>query len=532
MIGSVVVAAVGSLALANVNTMAWFGLDEGADAAPPATTVLDAEGETLAEQVVVQLVRESDPSGWKAGKVNATVNDPFSLTCLGERVAWASARTRTLSSDGGQGAVTALAYPAGAGATAHAQIVAAATVCGEGHEENGLGVEGVGYRRGAAAVQVFRRGDVVVVVSASPAERMPDEEWLTDLDDRTAALLADRCLDLTSSPQDIGRNPWVDPESFTGRLTPVDVAVPDVEVTTAEEVTTDPVVPLDVIAPALPEVPARPEPLVPEATDLPPLPLEVERPTAPVPPAEPDLNGRAQLAIPDPEGPGCGWEFTGEAVPEFDAKEAETRHERAVTKEQQRLVDERVEFERGKVAFYRAWAEHERAATAYQSYVDEMTLVVAQWQVVIDARAEYVAEFEKYRRSRDAYDAFVAEQQEARETYDAQVEDCLELGGAFDGEVDTSCPPQIPAILSQTPPQLLPKPVPSALAQLPTGWEPPAPVVEPPVESQDTAGDEGRDQGRNAGGDDREDDREDRGGDGPRGERAPGEGGPGGRQDR
>ncbi len=477
---SVAVAAIGSLVLANVDTMRWFGIGDDADAAAPATRVLSAEGETVAEQVVVQLVKESTPEGWKAGKLNASVNDPYSLTCLSERAAWSTARTRAITAEGGEGSVTALAYPAGAGAAAYAEVKAAVAVCAEGAEETGRGVEGMRYRKGAAAVEVVRRGDVVAVVSASPADRMPGEKWLTDLDDRAAALLVDRCLDPTAPAADVHRNPWVDPETFRGNLTTVAVPFPDVEMTTAEEITKDPVVPLDQVAEELAPAPVRPEPLTPAATDLPDLPLEVERPVAPTPPAEPDLDGRAERAVADPSGPGCGWAFTGEAVPAFDTGEAEELHRKAVKKERERLVDDAVAFEQAKVNHYRAWVEYERAASAYRGYVDEMTLVLAQWQVVIDARAEFVAEFELYRTSKQAYDDFVAEQQEARTAYEAAVEACRVQVPSPDGEPSADCPAEVPEILLQSAPEVLPRPVPSALAQLPEGWEPPAPVVPEP----------------------------------------------------
>lgn len=482
-VASGVIALVGSLVLQRTDTMAWFDLDdEATSAAGSGLRMLEAEGETPAERVVTELAGWAKPSGWKVGKPKGAVPDSFGLPCLDGPVAWHAARARTLSGDGGEGQVAVIAYPAGGGGAAFAQVREAAGRCAEDVTESGFGTESGAYRRGKTAVQVVRRGDVLAVVSASPADRMPDEGWLTELDDRLARLLGDSCIAVDAPAGDAQRNPFIDPEAFTGNVVMDPVPFPAVDLTRAEDVATDPVVPLDVTPPAVPDAGERPAPLDPPAPDLPDLPLEVALPQAPQPPQAPNLDGRSARAVADPDGPGCGWEFTSQAAPTFDEATATRAAEKARKAEVDRLVNDAAAFEQGKVNFYRAWSEHLTALTGYQTYATELAAVRTQWEVVIDARAEFVEAFERYRASQKRYDEYVVKRDAAQTEYDANLLRCLNPLEWADGQ---TCPAQQPAILTATPPTVEPRPTPSALAQLPEGWEPPAPVVEEPDESDE-----------------------------------------------
>ena len=476
--GSGVLAAVAALVLPHVDTMAWFGVGDSEETTTElAQRLLDAEGETPGEKVVVELARWAKPPQLKAGKVSATVSDPFGLACL-DPMAWSSARSRSLGSEAGDARFTAVVYPAGGGGAAFQQVAEAARACGQQAQENGFGVQGLDWVKGSSAVRVIRRGDVLAVVSSSPAKLLPGEEWTTGLDDRMADLVGLECLVTDAPAADALRNPFIDAETFTGRTVSDQVPFPTVDLTRAEDVATDPVVPLDQTPPPLPTEVERPEPLDPAPTALPDLPAEVARPEAPTPPSEPNLDGTVARSIADPEGPGCGWSYTGQAAPEFDAGAAERAHEQAVKAERERLVDEAVAFEQAKVNFYRAWSEHLSAVAAYEAYVTELSTVLAQWQEVAEARATFVAAFEEYRASVRANEEFQARQTQARATYEAAVQRCLELSPLELLLPDSGCPVERPAILDEAAPTVLPRPVASPQAQLPAAWEPPAPEGE------------------------------------------------------
>lgn len=472
-LASGVVAVVGGLVLSQVDTARWVGADPVAsDDAGSGLRVLDASGESAAEQVVVQLVERSKPEGLKAGKVSAQVAEPYGLSCLDGPVAWTAARTRTLGGD--TGAVTAAAYPAGAGGAAFAQVLQAAGGCADESEQPEYGTEALSYRKGESRVVVVRRGDVLATVSTAPADAMPDDAWLTGLDDRLAGLLKGVCLDDSASAEAVARNPYVDPEAFRGNVVAVPVEFPDVVISRAEDVSTDPAVPLDQ-AP-LPVTPAvdRPEPLDPVAPDLEELPEEVPLPEAPTAPEEPDLAGSAPRAVADPDGPGCGWEFTGETAPAYDAEAAQGAHETAVRAEKERLVEDSVAFENGKVAYYRAWVEYRKAVETYATYATELASVRQSWEVVTTARAAFVEEFETYRRSVEAAEEWQAEREEAQTAYDAAVAACAARPPLEWLDPANGCPAPRPAILDEVAPEVLPRPVPAPEAQLPDGWEPPA----------------------------------------------------------
>lgn len=472
-----VVAVVGALIVSQIDTMRWFGIGQAETAgADSGLRMLEVEGESPAERVATELIGWAKPEGWKAAKTQAEVGDPFGLTCLDGAVAWATARTRLLSDGGAEGQVFVAAYPAGGGGLAFQQASTAASSCATDSKETEFGVESFSYAKGGASVQVIRRGDVLAVVASTPGDRLPGEGWLTALDDRLVALLGDSCRTVDAAADESRRNPFIDPEAFAGNVVLDPVPFPDVDLTRADDVATDPVVALDAVPPTVPDAGERPAPLDPAPIDLPELPAEVQRPEAPVPPKEPDLDGRAQRAVADPDGPGCGWDFTGQAAPKFDEAVASRQAEKAVKAERTRLVDDAVAFEQGKVNFYRAWAEHLTAVQTYSTYVTELGAAREKWQVVIDARSAFVAEFEKYRASLAAVEKFTTDRAAAQKAFEENQLACLDPFISFT-DPSVTCPAPRPAILEQSAPTPLPRPVATPEAQLPADWEPPAPAA-------------------------------------------------------
>jgi hypothetical protein len=204
--------------------------------------------------------------------------------------------------------------------------------------------------------------------------------------------------------------------------------------------------------------------------------------------------------IDDARGPGCGWAFTGQVAPVFDAVKAEGDFVIARKRAERRMAASWVAWQDAKFAYYADHAQYRADARAYRAYAEGVAVVSAAWAVVESARASYFAAVAEYEAAVEVAEVFEVDRLLARETFRVERAACAERanepapaptptptptpdgsgkgkGGDKSSEVVEPeetlpamvCPPVRPDILSQERPGVPPVPVPSDEAQLPQG---------------------------------------------------------------
>ena len=392
--------------------------------------------------------------------------------------------SRVYDIGGSQVVLTVSAFPAGAGAvamqswsnvlgTCSRAAVTVVPVLAPGPDSFVATLPAAPGRPGAAAL-FWRHGDVVAVI-ATPA---PDGRALPALasaaDPVLVQALTGVCANPSSTVADGARSPWVSHDQFTGLASPI-------AVTTSPSPTPAPPagvtpVPATWSPGPLPSVsiPARPvDPVWPP--DLP------TGPPSPVPPsalAPAPTESLVPSRLDDPVGPGCGWSFTGQLAPPFDAGTEAVLAQTRVSQAQQDLVAAQVAWQTEVVAYWQAVADYQAQAAAYTAYTATVRQVAQAWDRLTADRQAYADAVAAYNLALDARQQFLLDQAAAQTAYDDALNACQSgetspspvtstttatpsgTPTASGSPSPTGCPPPVPAILGQVAPTVPPVPTP------------------------------------------------------------------------
>jgi len=411
--------------------------------------------------------------------VCGTGTGPGPVTAAGR--GWAVAKGSQLTNLRAGYTVTVAAYGAGQGAVAFKALAGqvndhCANRSGTAYlvGSTGPGVDAatawVNRSGGTSTAFFWRRGDVVAMVAATgPLAAMG---LVREYDARIAAALAGVCVSTDSAIADARRSPYVNRTRFTGLTTAAPVALPPGLTVPAPVETASPV---DVPTVTLPEEPGLP--FWPEQ-----LPSPVPTPSAPAAPRHLGWNRTVPVQVQDAQGPGCGWSFTGQPVPNFDAAAAAATAAVDLDSATRVLSSDIASYLAEVPAYEAAYTRYLADVRAFQSYAQAVDAVAAAWGVIRMDQAQYHEAMDRYTAAVTARDGFLARQTAARTAYETAVALC-----AGHTPVPTPTPPPpVPATTAPTPPvpttapPLVCPPVPAGII---TQTAPPLP--QPPIEPAD-----------------------------------------------
>lgn len=511
--GAVVTLVVGAFVVLQA-VFPWMTLfDHDAVATPPPLPrVVDARaiadlGPSLAEQVVTQVIG-TDPGtfgAWTASKVTSTVSAPsLGFGCdptdglspvVGRSRSWVRGSGTTAADSV---TLSVRAYPAGGGAVALDGIAQAAVACEAaslGTAGVDVGVEAVTISSRRSSALVWRRGDVLVIaaVEAHGLAGSPSvyADALHQVDDALDAALVGPCLDPQGTTDQATRSPYLNRDAYLGHHVNEEVRfVRSSGMRRAERTTRDPVVKIPSPTVAVPVLDTLPAPLVPTPTSGPTaLPAAVAPPVVPQAPSKPTLAREVQRGVEDTTGPGCGWAFTAQQIPPFDATKAASLFEKDVSTAEHALDRTWTRWQKARVAYYRHFARYLDAAADYRHYAHRIAKISAAWNVIAVARDAYTTAYAAWQDAMSARSVWQIDHDQAKVDYQAAKATCHQQNqeptdppSATEPTSDPStaptpsaspsaptvqCPPQRPTILDEDAPSVVPKPSPDPQAQLP-----------------------------------------------------------------
>jgi hypothetical protein len=470
--------------------MHFIGPEPHSEASPTPKTVpvrVVSDGVASPAEMVVDAVMTTDLSAFKNWDAEPASKTP-TTTSLGfgcdpkDGLAPVVSRSRGFAARNGSAAVviSARAYPAGSGSLVLDGIRQAAISC------SGASVVPTSVETGVEAVQIastrltailWRQGDVVVSLTSERYSRAGSisayDSAISSLDKALTTALQGRCTDTDADLDTYRRSPFIARGTYRGYFKSEEVAVPTPGpgYLVAEE--REGVVPVSdpppiIEAPTEVDRPERPNPA--PLSDPKNLPRELDFPVAPERPKQPASTTKVARATADTTGPGCGWSFTGQAIPVFDEVMADSRFAKDAAAAQAVMLTKWERWQDAKVAYYAAYADYTSAVTAYRDYATEVAKVKAAWKVINAARQEYYDAYNMWREQADAYDSWTKTHSQAVVDYKAAQDAC----DAYEAEPSQS-PSPTPAPTHTPPsgvlgPSSSPTPTPSATA---------APVTEP-----------------------------------------------------
>ena len=455
--------------------------DEPPAASAPAASVAEVAartGKTPAE-VVISLVLATPPAlppgaqpvsalqGVPSSAVDlvcGTRTGPGPVTASGR--GWAVANGSQVTNFQAGYTVTVSAYGAGQGAVAFNALGAqvnddCANRSGTAYlvSSTGTGVDAATARvsRSGAGTTAFfwRRGDVIAMVAATgPSVPM---KMVKEYDARLAAALTGVCVTNDSAAGDAARSPYVDRGGYTGLINAAPVSLP-FGVPAPARASAPPVVDLPLATP--PEEPAFP--FWPER-----VPTPVPTPSAPVMPAYPALTATAPVQVPDGQGPGCGWAFTGQPVPNFDAAAAASKAAVDAERASNKLGANAASYVAGVGVYGAAYTRYLAEVRVFQAYAKALDEVAAAWEVIRLDQADYQEALELYTAALTARDLFLAQQLAAKTTYATALALCAGT------PTPPTSPTRPPVTVPTTAPTGAPTPTPPVLVCPPV----PAPII-------------------------------------------------------
>ena len=306
---------------------------------------------------------------------------------------------------------------------------------------------------------MWRRGDVVasVTVAGGPTS-LP--ALVLAFDPALLARLASSCADLHPVFTDAARSPYGDRAAYQGWQVPLPVQIPPIGPPSPPPGVFP--VPLDQTATPLPSIsiPVQPvPPLWPVA-----LPTAVQSPIAPTPPGAEPTSTQVPIPTEDPVGPGCGWSFTGQIPPPFDAAAAQAAGDAATQSAREQLGASQQAWQQAALDFWSSQSLYDSIATQYVAYAAAVRTVAKAWDRITADREQYAQALTDYTTALATQADFLARRAAAQAAYDAALAACSSIPTPIPtpdpGTGVQTCPPAYPPILAEPVPTVPPSPAP------------------------------------------------------------------------
>lgn len=398
----------------------------------------------------IAAMEEYVPEGHKIIAVkNGTANSLVSWVCpnlsinphpvLGTQLELSNGVTVTVSAFGaGQSAPARASYRDGlrncTGRNGSAGLISGSSPMAVGD------YRGFSFASGGVTTNVWLHSDVMVTVSARN-QGVVRNMSVAYRDKINSELAASTCLDARVTDDDAHRSPYYGADNYTGWERGREVTLEDAE----------PGITAGVYAPgaafdgsgkrlgahaqqsgptALLErsgAPSKPEAPLPAGVPAS-LPSAVSQPSTQIVSIKPVPESTTTIAerVEDPEGPGCGWAWTGQKAPIFDPSEEKARADEAARKEIERMRGEYGEYQDSVVANHNTTLQYNREADAYNAYVESYDSVAEQWEDINQKRSAYRERLDQYWEDMEAYENFETDREKAQKTYDEAVQECLD----------------------------------------------------------------------------------------------------------
>lgn len=358
--------------------------------------------------------------------------------------------------------VTANAYGAGEGALALHDITGHAANCGAPVTTmSGLGVEAATVNNNGFSTLIWRRGDVLIEAQVRGSNPQTFTPTWTLYDKALNKALATSCANQRSALADSARAPFGG-GAYTGNTVktivtapghphPTATATPSSTPSTGNGSGTASPSPSVPLTPSMPPMPSSP--VTPSA-----LPTPVAVPIAPKSPTPPPITMAVPKQVADPVGPGCGWAFTRQVAPAFDASAADSTYQNNVTNALATMATDWETWQTTQATYATNYATYTRTLAKYLKYVHQLDRTAAAWNALIKVRVAYTTALKAYEKAYVAFKNYTLAKNYAQQQYTAEVATCGKQATPPTPATTPVCPPVKPAILAQPAPKVPARP--------------------------------------------------------------------------
>lgn len=389
--------------------------DQGPQVVAESTFRVAGATDVVARDMVAKLT-EVVPAGVPGTEVTAGKSRLMPVpgtSCIKAPVTAVSQDSRAWSSGTGNAeGITMVVSAFGAGEGSRLMTQVAGAECTSAVDLKVTGTDAIRAKEKGNDVVLIRRGDLIIALVGT--ERSVSSEMAASVAEHMAKVIpaVGTCKNPDSPRSDFSRNPYVSPDTFTGLLADREVRSPKL----LPQKVSDQDLPgtAEVTLPVQPQFPYWPLAL----------PNPVPRPTKPVPPAAMMESKTIQVRVDDPEGPGCGWAFTGQVPPPFDQAAAD-QAAAAATEAAVKAIDTDAERYRKEAEVYNAAVpKYIDATVVWNQYAVQVAETATKWNAQRAAQERYARDVEEYNNAVRRYNDFVTRQAAANQNYQEQLALC------------------------------------------------------------------------------------------------------------
>lgn len=290
---------------------------------------------------------------------------------------------------------------------------------------------------------VWSQGDVMVSVysPSALAARSLLESYSPKVNKE---LVATQCLSLATSQADPQRSPFYNPGSYVGwekgRKVTLSASAAGVGLgfrTINQEHTgqgrlvgelpgaTQPSdgTPTPASPPMIPSKPLAPLPegmsdsLPPQVSE--PAPFSLSKPEAA------PMKATIKERVEDLHGPGCGWAWSGQLPPNFDASSEKERADTEEKKTKETLRNQYIAYLSDYSAWHNKFITYTIAVSQWNDYVSQASIIAQEWDALNSIRNDYRAALDKYWEDFNNRETFIEDQKKAHEKYQDDTKACI-----------------------------------------------------------------------------------------------------------
>lgn len=327
----------------------------------------------------------------------------------------------THSASGSGFSIYAQVYGAGQGKTQYKEYNNLLEKCADIEKVENWNDTGIDYTIINNSI-VASAGDAIIGLTA-PSKKVLDSSIDGLLNRFQSSLSESKCVSVAESVEDSKRSFFYNPKDYTGLYGSTKV---DTKVKT-DAFSTPVSIDLATLNDPYPELPEAPLPEGFPTT----LPNEVERPVSSSEPEKGNYSSVAKYLIPDDEGPGCGWEWSGQKSPYYNREKLQKDQDDKVDALQKEMDTKAQDYVTSRNKWGVDYLNYLSLASSWNDYVKAHNEITGRWELLEEQRKEFKPVWDAWVEDYEKWKSFPSRQEKARKKYESELKVCRDDREAY-----------------------------------------------------------------------------------------------------
>lgn len=262
---------------------------------------------------------------------------------------------------------------------------------------------------------IMTMGDAIVSVS-TPNDKTRDELLDFYIDKTETTLKDSQCLALDETEKDANRSFFYSEKEYVGLKESKELET-TINIDNLPTPTSTKILKINNEYTSEPESPLPKEfPKIPSKTEKPNLPKEITEKTA--------FEGTAIYKIMDENGPGCGWKWSAQTMPQYNEDVILKDKKETIDSKQKEINDKALKYVTDKLEWSFSVGLTAPKIDEWNTYVNKVNKVHKKWNWLNDEREALRSPWYNYVNAHKDWETFDDRKEKATKEYDRKLEEC------------------------------------------------------------------------------------------------------------